>query len=858
MRKGVLLLVIVVIIVIFAIWFLFIRGPHPGQVKDEAQAAGRMESSMPGAADDYFHDMDYGISNHPDQVQAKLSPFIPNIAAEDAVQRFVIGRNNWIVWSGGNDRFWNKLNRVSFGTIDLLKTVSSYPKQPRNYPYGRYNRWEYLGLVNEPCFEQAKGPRSDRFGLWLDTRKPGCGDDPFEDEKRYPGVKFGARGKTVPVGSYYGYASGVVGLRLFPNPDFDEKAAKRWDPVRYYTDPTYYNDAKLVRPLRVGMSCGFCHVGPNPSNPPKNPEEPEWANLNSNPGAQYFWVDRIFVWNPDQKNFFYQLFHTSQPGALDTSFVSSDQLNNPRTMNAVYELPARLEMALKWGDEEMAGAELHNKQFNDYGFIPKNSILRSFYYEKTNADGTKSFHTKTPHVLKDGADSVGGLGALNRVYINIGLFSEEWMLHFIPLLGGPKITPIPIETAEKNSTYWRATEEQTPDLALFFLAATPPDKLDVAAKHDPSPSPYVYTPNQPLVDRGKVVFADRCARCHSSKLPARALTDFFQPGCVGPKYLKCWNDYWRWTKTAEFKQQMLQEVMKPDFLENNAMTNDVRVPVTLLETNCCSPLATNAIKNDIWDNFSSKSYKELEPVGKVSVQDPYTGKMSELDLAGGGRGYTRPPSLVSIWSTAPFLQNNSLGPFMWSGSVSDRMTSFNVSIHQLLWPQTRDGEEIVHTKSGLVHPGQIYRLPEKTYVMTYPGYLPGFAQGLPKVLARPLPNVFGTDDNGNHIVKLGPFPKGTPVSLISNVNLQSSIWDLLGFAAGFQRYLEAVNPNDSDEVTAKKFAPLVPRLLKMSKCPDFIVNRGHYFGTQYLPASEGEPGLSDDDKNALIEYLKTF
>src|SRR2546422_4076585 len=31
----------------------------------------------------------------------------------------------------------------------------------------------------------------------------------------------------------------------------------------------------------------------------------------------------------------------------------------------------------------------------------------------------------TPRVLKDGADSVGALGALNRVHLNIGLFSEE-------------------------------------------------------------------------------------------------------------------------------------------------------------------------------------------------------------------------------------------------------------------------------------------------------------------------------------------------------------------------------------------------------------------------------------------------
>ncbi|MGO8484774.1 hypothetical protein AB9F39_36815, partial [Rhizobium leguminosarum] len=29
--------------------------------------------------------------------------------------------------------------------------------------------------------------------------------------------------------------------------------------------------------------------------------------------------------------------------------------------------------------------------------------------------------------------------------------------------------------------------------------------------------------------------------------------------------------------------------------------------------------------------------------------------------AGNGRGYLRPPSLVRLWSTAPFLLNNSVG-----------------------------------------------------------------------------------------------------------------------------------------------------------------------------------------------------
>ena len=61
------------------------------------------------------------------------------------------------------------------------------------------------------------------------------------------------------MGSYYGYATGVIGLRLFPNPAFDEKAKAHWDAEKYYNDPNYYNDKNLVKPYRVAMSCGFCH-----------------------------------------------------------------------------------------------------------------------------------------------------------------------------------------------------------------------------------------------------------------------------------------------------------------------------------------------------------------------------------------------------------------------------------------------------------------------------------------------------------------------------------------------------------------------------------------------------------------------
>ena len=426
--------------------------------------------------------------------------------------------------------------------------------------------------------------------MWLDKRSPNCPPDPFENEQKYPGVKIGARGKNLPVGSFYGYASGIVGLRLFPNPDFDEAAQKKWDPVRYYNDPSYYNSKDLIRPYRVGMSCAFCHAGPNPLKPPADPEHPEWANLSSNVGAQYFWIDRIFDWDADPTSYVFQLFHTSRPGSLDTSLVSTDNINNPRTMNAVYALGPRLQQAKRFGKETLGGGGLNNKQFNDY--VPASSPLAGFFVAPNTV--------YSPRVLKDGSDSVGALGALNRVYLNIGLFSEEWLLHFNPLIGGRTTTPIEIAVARKNSTYWGSTEAQTPDMALFFLKSTDPHKL----KDAPGGAAYL-TKNAGMLNRGKMVFADRCARCHSSKLPTPAV-GLDPGGCSGKDYLTCWNKYWAWTKTDDFKSKMREIVMRPDFLDDNFLSIEDRIPVTLLQTNACSPLATNAIAGNIWDNFSSQ------------------------------------------------------------------------------------------------------------------------------------------------------------------------------------------------------------------------------------------------------------
>jgi hypothetical protein len=815
---AILLLVSIVVAALAITWW---RSPRTGHVQDEAMLAGLKADDFKAADEDYFHDMDGGPTLSPDEIK---------------------GRNTWIVWTAGDDRLWDKMSLASVGALDFLKTISSHPSLKNN----RNNRWDYLGLVNEPCFDNPTGPDPNRFGLWLDKRRADCPADPFENEQKYPGVKYGARGKNIPAGSYYGYATGIVGLRLFPNPDFDEAAQKKWDAVKYYTEPDYYNSKDLIRPYRVGMSCGFCHVGPNPVRPPADRNHPEWENLSSNVGAQYFWTDRIFFWNDEENNFAWQLFHTYRPGTLDTSLVSSDNIVNPRSMNALYQLLPRLLEAKRWNKETLHGGELNNHQLNDY--VKQGPLTQLFQAPDT---------VWTPRVLKDGSDSVGVMGALNRVYLNIGTFSEEWLLHFNALVGGKPVTPIEISVARRNSAYFVATEAQTFATAEFFLKTTDPHYLRDAPGGDKH-----LTKDKALLNRGKIVFAENCARCHSSKLPENA-AGLDPNGCNGKDYLGCWDKYWAWTQTDDFKAKIRPIVLADDFLKDNYLSAEFRVPVTLLRTNACSPLATNAIGGNIWDNFSSHSYKDLPSVGDITWYHPVTGEAHTYTMPAGGRGYTRPPSLVSLWSSAPFLLNNSVGPFEADPSVDGRMRSFQASIEQMLWPERRDQD----SNLGAKIPGKIDRTTTSSYLKVSGGYLPDALRKSLGLRQRLAPWIFG--EGG---IQLGPIPAGTPIGLLANLNPLSEDPDpsqqlthaakLLKLVATLDSDLRKLPKDASDAQGSQIFGNSVDQLLDLSKCPDLIVNRGHYFGTDFLEPGEKpgvrQPGLSDADKRALIEFLKTF
>jgi len=128
-----------------------------------------------------------------------------------------------------------------------------------------------------------------------------------------------------------------------------------------------------------------------------------------------------------------------------------------------------------------------------------------------------------------------------------------------------------------------------------------------------------------------------------------------------------------------------------------------------------------------------------------------------------------------------------------------------------------------------------------------------------------LPSLF--TENG---IEIGPIPKGTPVNLLTNLNVypdDAGVIDrflhkkkLVRSLIKIKRAFKAIPRDATDEEARKVFRErdVVESLLELSKCPDFVVNRGHYFGTDQLQSEEHEPGLSDEDNRALITFLHTF
>ena len=540
-----------------------------------------------GAGADFFGPMDGGL---------KLS---------DAE---IKGRNAWHLWSAGNDAFWDEVACRTGGFVDLLKTLDSRR---------RGTRFAELGLMNEPGFRQATKP--DEFGLWLDER---------ESETLSPIDE-----------KVYGRSSGVLGLRLFPNPKFVGKAQEDWKAELFYNDPQYTVNPELVRPYRVGVACSVCHVAPHPLHPPDDPEKPGWNNLASVIGNQYLHEGRVFGAGARQGTFFWEMLNTQPRGTSDTSRLATDNINNPSAINSIFLLRERLRIA---HEENLSGETL---------LLPETQA-----------------RMKVPRLIKDGADSVGFPGAVLRVYVNTGLFHGYWLETHQLLYGLTQQKPFSIRRARDDSPQWRATAAMVPNLKRFFQRIEPMHLADA-----PGGDAYL-THDQTLLDRGKTAFAQQCAGCHSSKQP---------PGEI-----------------ADRKAWFLAQSNDPEFWKDNFLSDEKRHAVTDVQTNAARAMATNATAGHVWQWFSSDTYKSPGAPAAIEVWNPYAEANETFTVPADGRGYYRTPSLVSVWATAPLLHNNSLGRFTGDPSVKGRMEAFQDAIEKLLWPEKRLGRDSIWRTSA--------------------------------------------------------------------------------------------------------------------------------------------------------------
>jgi hypothetical protein len=170
------------------------------------------------------------------------------------------------------------------------------------------------------------------------------------------------------------------------------------------------------------------------------------------------------------------------------------------------------------------------------------------------------------------------------------------------------------------------------------------------------------------------------------------------------------------------------------------------------------------------------------------------------------------------------------------------MEAFDDAIQKLLWPAKRRESNCID-EWGLPFCPPIYRTTEESYIRLHKNFLPPLFHRL--------------IEEGETELRIGPIPKGTPINLLANVDLEIKLGlrqakkhkDLIGLLLHVKRSLRKIKAQnlDTQQATAE-LKKLVPDLLSVSKSPDFVVDRGHEFGKD----------LSDADKQALIAFLKTF
>jgi hypothetical protein len=991
-------------------WEALQTKPDPDAPQDEAKGGRTARgTTVNRRTPDCFPAETRNLFSKVDQVASgpgtALAPFdysdghVVSAAGRNAIR----GQNTWLLWGEGNEAFWGWLQEKGYGFVDFLVLLDSRERGKRfhtggmiNQPGMKSSRSRILGLyldeadgdritLQQPASDlDATGKLAQRVATAPDVPAcSGCHSDPkrgsqlFEpgDPKLYADV-IQRLPKDGVDPAIYGYPSGVVGLRLLPNPDFfgtgaaAQQAREYWakrvqssTSDAYYTDRTVQQDPALVRPFRVSMSCGFCHLGPHPLNPPADPENPQWENLSSTIGNQYWSPQPLFANLTSPDSILYQFLASQQPGTVDTSLVSTDHINNANTITAVFDVDARLVRSTANPPEAQSSANL----LSPVAQLPPPLVVET---------DQRVTPRHTPRVLLDGADSIGAFGALSRVYLNIGTFPEEWGRCHNPVIGFKPQRPFALATLQSNSVYWQTSEKyRIPYLASFFTYVSNKTNQSIVAPMKLANAPagqQVLAGERPLVEQGGRVFLNNCAICHSSKQPAGFELGFSREWRTAPTPLATapahftlpatyadWDEFRGSATYKEYVRRLSAEIVGTssldDFVKGNFLSTDVRVPITLVGTNSGRAVGTNGMSGQVWDNFSSDTYKQLPAVGAVRFYNPFSskpldqwGNNDEYYPPGGGPGYYRPASLISLWATGPYLHNNTLGVYDADPSVGGRLRAFDDGIDKLLWKSKRpQGTQRVYGDLRGTHPeltrgdpGLVYRIPVAASI----GFPAVFNRALLEGVLGPTRTSLVTRDlwialtvlavvlawiaRPRHAaffllliavgaavalvvtrfdriwpwlwllclvplglalylwlaspsrnwaraiflasalafaatavvlhrfvdgelgpISVGPIPQGAPINLIMNINPEAPMPNLIRAVSGMTRGI-FLSRREQDPARALQVfeREAGQALLEASKCPDFVLDRGHWFAE----------GLSDDEKQALKAFLRTL
>ena len=250
------------------------------------------------------------------------------------------------------------------------------------------------------------------------------------------------------------------------------------------------------------------------------------------------------------------------------------------------------------------------------------------------------------------------------------------------------------------------------------------------------------------------------------------------------------------TDPAKRTEWFRQAVMHDDFLEGNFLSDDKRYPVTMIGTNFSRSAGSNPTGGHIFAEFSSIDYKKLPQVPLIeNLYNPIKPDHPiKFQIPAGGPGYYRTPSLVDAWATAPFFNNNGLGLFTGDPSIAGRLKAYQDAMEKMLWPERRMGLN------------SILRTTTKCDIII------------------------------NGATRFKNVQAGTPIKLLASFN--TSDLPAIAKQGSTNAFLNWL-------LGRKTFNEL---LLQRNLAPDFIEDRGHEFGAQ----------LSNEEKKALIEYVKTF